>query len=118
MRERRPRKLTPEMQEAADMLELMGAPAFHRFLYTIMARSGICAATYGTDTATSYQEGRRSLGIDILRMADDILSVRSPDGLPFAVMAIAISEGMRVQTQEPDNADISEDDEDEPADRR
>lgn len=100
------------------MLELMGSAAFRRFLYTIMRRSGIAAATYGTEVATSYQEGRRSLGIDILRMADESLSVRCDDGLPFGVMALAIAEGMRVQTQEPDNAEISEDDEDQLADRR
>ncbi len=95
---KRPRSIDPEAQQAADMLQLMGYPAFHRFLFTVMQRSGIAGVAFGTEVATSYHEGRRSLGIDILRMADDALVVRSPDGLPFAAMSVAINEAMRSQT--------------------
>lgn len=95
-----PKRIDPDVQLAADMGALMALPAFHRFLFTIMVRSGISAVAYGTEVATSYSEGRRSLGIDILRMADNALAVRTPDGLPFAAMSVAIAEAMRSQPLE------------------
>jgi len=100
---RAPRRIDPEIQLQSDMVELMGYAAFRRFLFTIMTRSGMAAASYGTEVATSYAEGRRSLGIDILRLADSALPVKSPDGLPFAAIGIAISEGLHSQPQEPDD---------------
>lgn len=106
---KRLRKVDPEQQLAADMLELMGYRAFHRFLYTIIVRSGISASAYGSEVATSYHEGRRSLGIDILRLAEDALTVHAPDGLPLAAMQIAIAEVMRSQTQEENDADPNTD---------
>lgn len=110
---KRPRRLDAEQQLAADMLELMGYSAFHRFLYTIIVRSGISASSaYGSEVATSYHEGRRSLGIDILRLADDALTVHAPDGLPLAAMQIAIAEAMRSQTQEDKDADPNTDETD------
>ena len=123
MSTRKPRRLDPDMQLQADMLELMGYKCFHRFLFTVMQRSGISAVAYGTEVATSYHEGRRSLGIDILRLADDALSVRSPDGQPFAAMSIAIAEAMRSLTQETEtnaeNSRIPSDyDDEEPFERR
>lgn len=111
-----PRKLNAEMQSASDMRDLMARPAFHRFLFTIMQRSGISTSVYGSEVAASYAEGRRSLGIEILQMADEALSVRLPDGPPFAAMHIALTEALRSSTQEQDDeADLSryQDDEDE-----
>lgn len=115
---KRPRTIDPEVQQRADMVELMGHRAFHRFLFTMMQRSGIAGVAFGTEVATSYHEGRRSLGIDILRMADDALVVRVPDGQPFAAMSIAINEAMRSQpvettdnaTAPPDDIDLDDDD--------
>lgn len=115
---KRPRTIDPEVQQRADMVELMGHRAFHRFLFTVMQRSGIAGVAFGTEVATSYHEGRRSLGIDILRMADDALVVRVPDGQPFAAMSIAINEAMRSQpvettdnaTAPPDDIDLDDDD--------
>lgn len=110
---KRPRTIDPEVQLAADMVELMGYRAFHRFLFTVMQRSGMAGVAFGTEVATSYHEGRRSLGIDILRMADGALVVRAPDGQPFAAMSIAINEAMRSQPVETtDNATAPPDDED------
>jgi hypothetical protein len=115
---KRPRNIDPEAQQRADMVELMGHRAFHRFLFTVMQRSGIAGVAFGTEVATSYHEGRRSLGIDILRMADDALVVRFPDGLPFAAMSLAINEAMRSQpvettdnaTAPPNEDDLDDDD--------
>lgn len=108
---KRQRTIDPEVQLAADMVELMGYRAFHRFLFTVMQRSGIAGVAFGTEVATSYHEGRRSLGIDILRMADGALVVRAPDGQPFAAMSIAINEAMRSQPVETsDNATAPPDD--------
>lgn len=97
---KRPRAVDPEAQLAADMIELMGYRAFHRFLFTIMQRSGMAGVAFGTEVATSYHEGRRSLGIDILRLADTALVVRTPDGNPFGAISIAIAEVMRSQPVE------------------
>lgn len=111
---KKPRTIDPEVQLAADMLELMGHRAFHRFLFTVMTRSGIAGVAFGTEVATSYHEGRRSLGIDILRLADTALAVRTPEGQPFAAMALATSEAMRSQPveTEPNATEIPDHDDD------
>ena len=120
---RKPKAVDPEVQLQADMVELMGLRAFHRFLFTVMQRSGMAGTAFGTEVATSYHEGRRSLGLDILRMADGALVVHTPDGQPFAAMSVAINEAMRSQPVETsDNAPQSpseiDDDESEAFERR
>lgn len=79
------------MQEK-DLLELVGYPAFRRLLFTIAQRSGIGGTTYGTDLDASTFEGRRSLGLEILRLVDEALPVRIPEHSPFNALALAIAE--------------------------
>lgn len=102
-----PRPLSPEMQLQRDMLELSGYPAFRRFLFTVAQRSGICATTHGTEFDASSYEGRRSLGIEILRMVDEALPVRIAEHAPFNALALAIAEVSTLQTapMEEDNAE-------------
>lgn len=57
--------------EAQEMAELLAIPAFRRLLWRISEAAGIVQSTYGTDGRDlAFREGRRSLGLDILRMAD------------------------------------------------
>lgn len=64
----------PDSQE---MAQLLAIPAFRKLLWRIFEASGIMHAAYGTDGRDlAFREGRRSLGLDILRMADA--------GQPFA----------------------------------
>jgi len=111
-----PKRIDPEAQLAADMRELMGYAAFRRFLFTMMGRSGISSVAYGSEVATSYSEGRRSLGIEMLRLADETLSVKTTDGFPFAAMAFITNEALRSQPQE--QTDHDQDDEDFSIERR
>lgn len=96
-------------QRRLDMLWLMGRPEFLRFLFTLAEKAGIGSAAYGSNLDTSSFDGRRSLGIDILRMADDALPVRNPALSPFTALGLAISEVSRFTTQEGSD-DAQEDD--------
>lgn len=93
----RSRPLPPEVQQEKDLLELVGYPAFRRFLFTIAQKSGICGTTYGTDIDASIFEGRRSLGIEIFRLVDEALPVRVPESSPFNALALAIAEAQTLQ---------------------
>ena len=106
---RPPRPMPPEVQFQRDMLELVGLPAFRRFLFTVAQRSGICATTHGTDLDASAYEGRRSLGIEILRMADEALPVRIAEHAPFNVLALAIAEVSTLATAPMEEANVEED---------
>lgn len=109
---RRPvRPLSPEMQLQRDMLELSGYPAFRRFLFTVAQRSGIGGSTHGTDLDASAYEGRRSLGLEILRMVDEALPVRIAENAPFNALALAIAEVSALATapmEEVEDAEISQ----------
>ena len=94
------------------MIELAGYPAFWRFLFTVAQRSGIGGSTYGTNLDTSQAEGRRSLRIEILRLADDGLSVRDPAASPFNALARATSEVLHVHFQQSQEATSDEEDPD------
>lgn len=106
-----PRPLSPEMQLQRDMLELSGYPAFRRFLFTVAQRSGIGGSTHGTDLDASAYEGRRSLGLEILRMVDEALPVRIAENAPFNALALAIAEVSTLATapmEEDDDAEGSQ----------
>jgi hypothetical protein len=95
----RAKTLDPQAQLDRDMLELMGYPAFRRFLFTIAERSGIAASAYGSNIDTSKADGRRSLGIEILEMAERGLPVRDETRSPFNALGVAITEISRLQPQ-------------------
>lgn len=99
-------------QRSRDMHWLMGRPEFRRFLFTVAEKAGIASAAYGSNLDTSSFDGRRSLGIDILRMADDVLPVRNPALSPFNALGLAINEVSRFTTQEGSD-DAEEDDQSE-----
>jgi len=59
-----------ERRERADLEALIGQPGFLRFLSRVIQSAGIYAATTnGTDGRYLVSEGRRDLGLNILRDA-------------------------------------------------
>lgn len=60
-----------EKQELADMQLLVEMPAFNRFLWRVIQTSGFFRrATDGSRDACLLNEGRRSLGLDVLSMVE------------------------------------------------
>lgn len=59
-------------QDETDMAELLELPAFRRFVFKSIQMAGILsAATTGADGRDlAFAEGRRSLGLDILRAVE------------------------------------------------
>ena len=102
---RRGNRISLDEQRSRDMLWLMGRPEFLRFLFTVAEKAGIASAAYGSNLDTSSFDGRRSLGIDILRMADDVLPVRNPALSPFSALGLAINEVSRFNQEGSDDAE-------------
>lgn len=94
------RRIDPDIQRRKDMEKLMLLPEFRRFLFTVAQKSGIAAVADSTVGATSYYDGRRSLGLEILIEADETLSVRDPANAPFAALALCTDEVQKLLTQE------------------
>ena len=63
-------RLTPEAQrsiDTAELMELLNDDRFRRYLWRWLGKSGIYQTTYsGSTDATSFREGRRALGLDML----------------------------------------------------
>ncbi len=94
------------------MLELVGRPAFMRFLFTVAQKAGIAASAYGSNLDTSSMDGRRSLGIDILAMADEAMPVRDVSRSPFNALGAAIAamnEATPMETSDEAEDDLQED---------
>lgn len=88
--------------ELLDLTQLMTLPAFRRFLFRIMNDSGIWLPAYGSDGRNlAYAEGRRSLGLDILGMADKAAPIPRNDSA-MTIMAI-LSEAAKSIPQEKPN---------------
>lgn len=85
---RRPTKHELALRVQAKGLDdlLTTSKVFRRFVFTTLDQAGIFATTYrqGSPDATSYLEGRRSLGLlilDSLRLArPDILAIMEREG--------------------------------------
>lgn len=70
----RRRQAALDMQEALDRKELMKLPHFRRYMFAVLAKSGMYrAAFHPHDGALQYSEGRRGLGIELLNdlLGDD-----------------------------------------------
>lgn len=70
------------MIDKADRLALMESPPFRRFLFDLMLTGGLFDAS-GNDARLMFQEGRRSLVLDVLRAMEDAQPVKSPTGIPI-----------------------------------
>lgn len=57
-------------QGERDQRELMKSDAFRRFMFTVLAKSGMYAATrHAQDRDYAYDAGRRALGLELLNDA-------------------------------------------------
>jgi hypothetical protein len=85
-----------------DRLELMKIPAFRRFLFRAIQMAGICEATAnGADGRNLYLEGRRSLGLEILRDVESAMPVQHPGGIPILTMLQIFREETQSQQENP-----------------
>lgn len=108
----RGKRISLDEQLALDMRFLLSRPEFLRFLFTMAQKANIAGAAYGSNLDTSSFDGRRSLGIDMLQLADAALPVRDPALAPFNVLGLAIEAASRFTTQEGSD-DAEEDDQSE-----
>lgn len=70
------------------MVELWGHPAFRRFLFRVAVASDMLASANGSeDRHLRTAEGRRSLGFEMFRWADDAMSVSHYSALPVNALA-------------------------------
>lgn len=91
-------------QERADLADLMTRPAFRRFLYRAIQNAGLWSATAnGSDGRNLFLEGRRSLGLEILREVDEAQPAQFPDGTPGMTLMQLFSEAAQSQALEKPN---------------
>jgi len=91
-------------QERADLIDLIGKPGFLRFLFRTIQSSGIFDATAnGSDGRNLYLEGRRSLGLQILREVDEAQPVPSPSGIPILTLIQVLREEAQSNPRETTN---------------
>ena len=70
-------------QERADYADLIERPQFRRFCLRLIQLAGIYEATAnGSAERTFYTNGRRSLGLDILREVDAAQPLPAPTSTP------------------------------------
>jgi hypothetical protein len=88
-------------QDRADLTDLIERPGFRRFLFRVIQNAGIFSATAnGSEQRTSFNDGRRSLGLDILREVDAALPIQSPSGIPSLTVIQVLREEAQSPSQE------------------
>jgi hypothetical protein len=91
-------------QDNADLTDLMARPGFRRFVFRVIQNAGIFSATAnGSDQRTFYENGRRSLGLDILREVDAAQPVPGPSGIPTLTLIQVLREEAQSQPPERTN---------------
>ena len=91
------------------MVTLMGDPAFRRFLFRIVDASGMLVAANGSeDRHLRFAEGRRSLGFDIFRWADEASSMTHTSALPVNSLAQVLRDAIQPPGG-PTNVSITDD---------
>jgi hypothetical protein len=85
-------------QEKVDLADLIERPGFRRFLFRVIQNAGIFSATAnGSDQRTSFNDGRRSLGLDILREVEAAMPLQSQSGIP----SLTVIQVLREEAQSP-----------------
>lgn len=80
-------------QERADYADLLERPQFRRFLLRVIQLAGIYEATAnGSAERTFFMNGRRSLGLDILREVDAAQPVAAPTSTPTLTLIQVLRE--------------------------
>lgn len=94
-----------EKQDREDMQFLNGRPEFRRFVLRVIQQAKIFAsATDGSkDRHLAFDEGRRSLGLDILAMAETGQPVTHAEGLPI----LTIMQVFREEADKPQEKKIA-----------
>jgi len=106
------------MISSADKKSLLGNAAFRRFCFDLIQRSGFFEVTAnGSDGRNLFNEGRRSLGLEVLRDLDAAQPVQPGTGAPILTLIQLLREAAQSTPQETTRdrpaelyADISEDD--------
>lgn len=89
------------MIDKDDRLKLMDTPVFRRFLFSLIQSAGIFDATANSsDGRNLYLEGRRSLGLDILRSMDEAQPVQSTSGIPILTLIQMLREEAQSASKE------------------
>ncbi|OHD00889.1 MAG: hypothetical protein A2885_13365 [Sphingopyxis sp. RIFCSPHIGHO2_01_FULL_65_24] len=83
------------MIQPSDLMFLAGRPEFRRFLFSAIQLAGITSPANGHETRDlAFSEGRRSLGLELLQLADQGQpeALRTPHAL--ATLNAALMEAM------------------------
>ena len=93
------------------MVALLADPAFKRFMFRVADSADMLRpANWSEDRRLCYAEGRRSLGFEIFRWADEALSVSHPSAIPVNTLI----DVLQAEVQSPGgNNDQPDPDEDE-----
>jgi hypothetical protein len=85
-------------QERVELVELMKVPGFRNFLFRVIQKARIFDATAnGTDQRHLIDEGRRLLGLEILREVEAAMPLQSPSGIP----SLTVIQVLREEAQSP-----------------
>lgn len=102
----------------AEMAQLMALPGFRKFLFSLIQRAGVLDyapfSTNGSDGRDlAYYEGRRSLGLDILRDADAAqpAPMRHPNSI-MTLMTVLREEAQTTEQEKPRGRPSRYDDDD------
>lgn len=94
-----------DKQERADLEALLALPAFRKFLWRAIQSARIFAITTptanGTDSRTLFDEGRRSLGLEILHDAARGIPVDDPEAAFGILMIQVLREAAQSQQEQP-----------------
>lgn len=107
-----------DKQARSDMAFLLNRPEFRRFMLPVIQEARIFQSTTdGSDGRNlAFDEGRRSLGLDILAICERGQPAQHPESLPiFTIMQVFREETQSQPTEKPNEpydrtADLDEDD--------
>jgi hypothetical protein len=89
-------------QDKADLVDLLTKPGFRRFLFRAIQTAGIFDATAnGSDGRNLYLEGRRSLGLELLREVEAAQPAQHPSGIPMLTLHRILTEEIQSPQEKP-----------------
>lgn len=84
------------MIDKADKILLLENPVFRRFLFALIQSSGIFETTAnGSDGRNLFLEGRRSLGLEVLRQLEEAQPAQSTSGIPVLTLIQTLREAVQ-----------------------
>lgn len=93
-----------------DKLQLLAIPAFRRFCLDLVVKAGIFgAADSDAEGRDLVAEGRRGLGLDVLRDLDSAQPLRgAEDGIPVGVLIQLFHEAAQADPKEKTRAETND----------